>query len=214
MRVLAPYDGDFDLVRIARGTSAPSSPVTGDVWIDTDASATGSAMELINEEVLASTATSVIFASIPATYRHLMLVCHGRTDRAGTGRDPIQIKFNNDGSALYYYETLGYLNATATAAGNAAQTSGESVRFAAATAPAGAAGGGSILIPNYAGTAFHKTWNVQSTDSQTDLAAGQELTLVGGRYASTTAISRIDLTPSTGANLLAGSMFSLYGMAA
>lgn len=40
MKILAPYTESLDIPRITLATTAPSSPLTSDIWIDTDASAT------------------------------------------------------------------------------------------------------------------------------------------------------------------------------
>lgn len=39
MKILAPYTESLDIPRITLSTSAPSSPLTSDIWIDTDATA-------------------------------------------------------------------------------------------------------------------------------------------------------------------------------
>jgi len=166
---------------------------------------------VIAETVLGATATSVSFTSIPATYRSLKVVAQGRISRSAA-RDPVMIRFNNDSSAIYYDEQLIALNTSLSGAGAAAATSGNAGRFAAATAPASAIGLLELVVPNYAGTTFHKGWTSTSYDAQSTAAGGQDLVIIGGLWASTSAINRVDLLPSVGPDFEIGSTFTLYGL--
>lgn len=166
---------------------------------------------VIAETVLAATATSVSFTSIPATFSALQVVAQGRTDRV-LARDAILVRFNNDSGANYYDEQSLFLDTAVSGSGSAAATSGNAGRFCAASAPASVAGLIVVTVPAYTGTTFHKTWVAQSFDSQSNATGGQENVAIGGRWASTAAITRLDLLPSVGPNFLAGSTFTLYGL--
>lgn len=170
-------------------------------------------MQLIASSVLGSSAASVSFTSIPATYESLWVVALGRSDRAVT-RDPVGIRFNNDTGANYYDEQSIFLDTAVSGAGTAAATFGDTGRFTGSTAPADVPGVFEVVIPGYARTTFHKEWLAQSFDSQSNAAGGQDNVHIGGRWASTAAINRVDFIPSVGPNFITGTVFKLYGLPA
>lgn len=166
----------------------------------------------IADQVLAASAASVTFSSIPQTYRHLEISWTARSDAAGNNVDVLG-QFNGDTGANYDYEHL-YLNGASPAALTGAEGIGATAtrlgEFTAAGPSAGQAGVGRIAIPNYAGSAFWKNADYSSS-FRIGTATGQFFKNVGaGFWRSTAAITSIKLFPSVG-NFIAGSVFSLYG---
>jgi hypothetical protein len=78
---------------------------------------------------------------------------------------------------------------------------------------AGVFGSGEISIPDYTDTAFRKAFVGQGAygDGATSGSAG--FYNGGGSWANASAITRIDILPTSGTNFAAGSFFSLHGIA-
>lgn len=146
-------------------------------------------------QTLGSTASTVTFSSIPATYTDLFVIisCPGTT----TGGDWV-MSVNNDSGTNY---SRTYLYGTGSVAGSGRSTN----------TTAFALGGGrtdgycKINIMNYSNTTTYKSalWNIGS--------AGTDLAPMVGLWRSTAAINRIDFINAT---YPVGSTFSLYGIAA
>jgi len=161
---------------------------------------------LISSNVLSSSAASVTFSAIPATYTDLVLKCSVRTDNAGAN-DTLRITYNNDSTALYStimlrgdgaspissIQTVAYMNAR--------QVDG-------ATATSNTFGSTEIYIPSYTASQSKPTSIVFA---QEDNSATAYMGAIAGLYRSNTAISRIDFSTS-GANFVTGSSFYLYGI--
>lgn len=161
---------------------------------------------IIHDEILVSTAASFDITSIPATYRDLEFVLTARGND-GAANSMVQMTFNNDTGANYEYQQINAGGGSVSGAG----TSGASyIRGGYLTTDGSAAGRAShhlIYIPNYAGTTFHKTAQVQGG---LFYASGAEWDQWVGRWASTSAISRVTLTPAAG-SFKAGSRLTVYG---
>lgn len=162
--------------------------------------------ELISTQVLAATATSVSFSSIPATYTHLQLRVTGRTSTSSA--DVLQARFNSDSAANYAWHQL-YGTGAAMASANA--TSQSQMYFsllADSTSATSAFSAGIIDILDYANTNKYKT-------ARSLAGLHGSSTLIGLRsslWQSTAAINAISLFPAGGGNLQIGSRFSLYGI--
>lgn len=107
-----------------------------------------------------------------------------------------QITFNNDGTSIYDYMVAGGANATANA-GNAIASAAWLPAVCAASDAAGAFSAWTLIMPQYAATTGHKQANLISGLTDTT-AANMIQQTIQGRYRSTTAVSRITLTPSAG----------------
>jgi len=155
---------------------------------------------------LTSTDSSIVFTSIPATYRDLVLVCQARGTI--TTFTNVQMRFNSDtgsnystvamfgtgsGGGISYSETATNITAEQIARSN--DTSGV---FTPIT----------IQIMDYSATDKHKT--VLTRNSSTVSAA---VAALASRWASTSAITSITLYPY-GGSFEIGSTFSLYGVIA
>lgn len=152
---------------------------------------------------LGSAASSVTFSSIPATYKDLIIVANTKTSRTAFDQDGLFIRLNGDTSNHSRVTMLGrqseILSDTASSlgvplAGNAGQL-------------------GTILIQimDYSATDKHKTVLVRSNQNSPSVSGVVSAT--AGRWASTSATTSVVLVPEAGPNFVAGSTFSLYGVA-
>ena len=160
---------------------------------------------LISSNVLSSSAASITFSSIPATYTDLVLRCSTRTDASAT-QSAIKIYFNNittDTSATYI-EGNG-----ATVISGFPSAPVLVFRATGATGTSNTFGNAEIYIPSYTNTTAKKpfsSFGVQETNATTAY-----IDAVAGLNNTTSAISRIDID-GNGLNLVSGSSFYLYGI--
>ena len=158
--------------------------------------------------VLGSNATSVTISSIPATYKHLLLIVEMRTDAASTS-DNVFLQFNADTASNYYAQR--YAAATAV---EALGTTGITVQ-GGAVGSLGSAGNGMavIWISNYASTTMRRNINFHCYGHVVDTAGGARYGWGGANWINTTdAISSIKFSPATGTNILTNSAYTLYGL--
>ncbi len=163
---------------------------------------------LITETVTSSSAASVSFTSIPATWRDLEVRVRGRGTNAGVLID-FRYRFNNDSSANYDYILLQPHIGIGVFSG-LAQTSGYMGVLAAAGATANYADFAKMLIADYRGTTFQKA-SVNISGCRTSSSTSTLYTeLTTNWWRSTAAINRVDIFPSSNA-FVDGSVVSLYG---
>jgi hypothetical protein len=146
---------------------------------------------------LGSSASSVTFSSIPATYRDLIVVF------AGTASEltELRLRLNGDTASNYSFvlmrgngsitESLSSSPNTAIFAGGRLTTGQSNVLF---------------NIMDYSATDKHKT--VLGRDNNT----GYGVVAVAGRYASTSAITSVNIGADSG-TFSTGATFNLYGIA-
>lgn len=165
----------------------------------------------IVETTLAAPAASIDFTAIAADWSHLLLVIEGRSSVAAL-TDSVRARFNNDSTAVYNWQQFAFINATVSGGPSLGQTGIVCLQVPGASASASVDGGGEVLIPNYAGTTFHKSVRSSMTISVDDTATNQHIQMFGGRWRSTAAINRITLSLTSGSNFAIGSKATLYGM--
>ncbi len=151
---------------------------------------------------LASTASGVTFASIPATYRDLILIVQqvvnvGETD----------VRFNTDDGNNYSTVTLR----------GGADSSYYSANFTAnGIKPQNSAGGTNsffeLQIMDYSATDKHKTTLMRSGAGSSSAVTSTQAHAV--RWANTAAINTVRVLAVDGATYQIGSTFSLYGVVA
>ena len=144
---------------------------------------------------LTGTDTEIVFGSIPATYRDLVLVSYHTTTSDG----PCLVRFNSDAGSNYtrvsmYGDGSSATSETSTTTGiRVSQTGSSSINII------------TMQIMDYSATDKHKTtlnrWNRPSAFVFAD----------AGRWANTAAITTVTLVPT--GSFQAGSTFSLYGIA-
>lgn len=168
---------------------------------------------LLERIELNNTAASVIFDNIPQTgYTDLKLVVSARSNRAASTADNIRMQFNNDTGSVY---SLRYIEGNGASASSAATSTTTSLLIAytnAAGSTSNTFDNTEIYIPNYRSTTAKST----STDNAVETNATTAFTvLAAGLWNPVTqaSINSIKLFPQVGTAFIAGSTFSLYGLA-
>jgi hypothetical protein len=172
----------------------------------------GGAMVQLYDNTLSGATASWDVSSISQTYFHLKFVLVARSDLSAV-KAYVLLRINNDSTGTYDYALVE--NADATTAKGETDSGNTNIRLgyiAAATAPSGAAGVVEFMLPNYAGTTFHKAGTGTSgTNSETDTA-----TVFA--YASscfwrdTSAINRVTIYCQSSSNFVTGSRLTIYGI--
>jgi hypothetical protein len=147
---------------------------------------------------LGSSASSVTFSNIPATYRDLILVPRW----IGTGGVALRIRPNSDSGNATSVNMRG--NGSTTGSGT-----GTTIEFA--YADGGGDYVGTVQFMDYSATDKHKT--VLTRSSNGDLSGTNYVWAFAARWASTSAMTSLVLIQSSG-NIAAGSTFNLYGVIA
>jgi hypothetical protein len=149
---------------------------------------------------LGSSASSVTFSSIPATYRDLVVV----TNVDGTLQSNYWLRLNGDTGSNYSYVFARGNGTTASSSSSAGQTSmrlnGDADVMTDFSHVA------VLSIMDYSATDKHKTVLIRPN------TASRAADMGAGRFASTSAITSVLLFLSTG-NFDVGSTFNLYGIA-
>jgi hypothetical protein len=166
---------------------------------------------LISSNVLSSSAASVTFSSIPATYTDLVIRYSARGNTGGGSiNNYASLKVNSITSN--YSETYLYGDGSSASSGRFSASSNWLFGggwFSEAGGTANTFSNTEIYVPNYAGStnkvASNFTAQENNTSSSTQL--GVEALLLG----NTAAITSLTITPS-GASFVSGSSFYLYGI--
>ena len=153
--------------------------------------------DLIASNVLSSSASSVTFSSIPATYRDLILV--DSLTPTGSGIASL-ITFNSDSGANYSFV---YMLGDGSSTGSA-QNTGQTF-LASCYSSATVRGVGIMNIMDYSATDKHKTVITKRKSPDTFVIAYAQ------RWANTAAINSITITANTG-SFASGSTFYLFGI--
>lgn len=184
--------------------TADSAQSAGVKW----AAASSGAVSVIARTVLGADAASVDFSNIPPTYESLMVTFVARAT-SGSTWVRLLMRCNNDSAANYesalYYQASGSENSTA-------QTAARVAVIPDASATAGWAASGQVDIAGYARTVFKKSV-MSDYGAQYAVGTGGQLAGIGQSvWVSSSAINQLTFLSSSG-NLLAGSVFTLYGIA-
>ena len=164
---------------------------------------------LISSNVLSTTAASVTFSSIPATYTDLVLRCTTRIDAGATYESFLKYRFNGVGSPNY---SVTELRAQGGSAGSVRTTSTANWRGGYIPTPSVTSntfGSAELYVSNYAGTAqkVGNHFGVQENNSTTDASIATAAQLLN----LTSAITSIEVTNNDG-DFVSGSSFYLYGI--
>jgi hypothetical protein len=157
---------------------------------------------LISSNVLASSAASVTFSSIPSTYTDLVLRVSARPDSSGDA----YLTFNGVAGTSYSSTDL---QGTGSVAQSSRQSNTSRVRLQnfASTTTANTFASAEIYIPSYAAT-INKPVSAISADEANATAAF--ITATAGLFSNTSAITSVTLTYSS--LFVSGSSFYLYGI--
>lgn len=152
--------------------------------------------DLIASNVLTSSASSVTFSSIPATYRDLIIVFDGGV----TSRTGQYLEFNGDTTNANYSNVYAYGN------GSSAFSSSAANRIFAEVIENALSNNAIIQIMDYRATDKHKTALIRVNNASPN---GVEMRAY--RWANTSAITSVSLV-AAGTTWLSGSSFYLYGI--
>jgi hypothetical protein len=154
---------------------------------------------------LASTDSEIVFASIPATYRDLVLVCSARGTI--TTFTNVQMRFNTDTGSNY--STVAMYGTGSAAASYSETTTNITLEQIARSNDTA-----SVFTPivtqvmDYSATNKHKTVLTRNSSTLSGAVAA-----LASRWANTSAITSVTLYPFSGSFAI-GSTFSLYGVIA
>lgn len=169
-------------------------------------------MVLLDRVELNTTTASVTFSNIPQTgYTDLKIVISGRSNR--TNSDPgsdLGIVFNGSSSG-YSFKSL---NGDGSSAGSGGNTSGSTIGgtlIDSSYATANTFGSTEVYIPNYTSSTAKSASIETVTETNATTAF---MRLIAALWSGTAAISSITFTETNGFSFVAGSTFSLYGVAA
>jgi hypothetical protein len=153
---------------------------------------------------LGSAASSIVFGSIPATYRDLVIVFVGAGSTTLQGR----LRLNGDsGSTNYTYQSLSASGSSVTANSNSGTNSAFVSLVVQATVTTTLPLQMNINIMDYSATDKHKTIISRADGGRNGTEA------FANRWASTAAVTSVTILTSTG-NWAAGTTAALYGIVA
>lgn len=163
---------------------------------------------LISSSELSSSAASVTFSSIPATYTDLVLWASHRNDTTGRTNDQLVLRFDASANTAHSRTQIAGDGASATSdrtSSSASITIDEGTTGPSATSNTFATS--LFYIPNYATTSNKPVSidNATETNATTAWRVGS-----AGLYRNSSAISTIII--DTNGNFVSGSSFYLYGI--
>ncbi len=148
---------------------------------------------------LTGTDSEIVFSSIPATYRDLIVVM--TPIGSGTANDSLYVKFNTSTADFTYVQMYG------SGSGSGGSNSGSGGRFTNYNNTIGRVYNAILQVMDYSATDKHKTY--LSRFNADDAGVGA----FAGRWAQTTAVNSLSIYPGAGSFAI-GSTFSLYGVIA
>jgi hypothetical protein len=193
-------------------TKNPGDLLTSALWNTyLQGNADSGFMRMIADTTLIATAASITFASIPATFAHLLGIFYARTTSATTTDDGVVAQFNGDTAANYDWQSLLANGATVTASQAQGATSLVAGDASGGASTANLFSACAFIIPHYAGTLGNKSFVGLHATKWAAAAAGAELRVLAGFWRSNAAINQIVLIPGS-PNFAIGSRFTLYGL--
>lgn len=169
------------------------------------------AMFLIERKTLASSASTVVFSDIPATYKHLQLRVMAQSTR-GSYYDEWRLRVNGDTGANYSHHRLWGTGSSATASGGASATSIDPLMPSTDNATPDSFTVGIIDIHDYASTTKYKTIRAfGGNDTNYTASNNGVVVLHSSLWQSTSAITSLTFSLAV-SSYAAKSTFALYGM--
>jgi hypothetical protein len=157
------------------------------------------------------TGTTFAFLNpLPTGYRNLRIEWQARGDTAAASTQ-IWLRFNGDAAGNYDFQSIEGSGATAAAGEGLAQLAIIIGEMPAGTSTAAYGGGGTVIVPNYAGAVFNKVAvaNFGMFTANTT-GTGSSKQRIGKWRTTATAITRLDVSAQAG-SFVTGSIFTLYG---
>ena len=164
---------------------------------------------LISSNVLTSSAASVTFSSIPATYTDLVIKFSARVDGATTGRE-LRLRFNSDTTTLYSNTVVRGDGSTASSYRDSSATYTAAGRASGSSSTSNTFSNVEIYIPNYT-VSQNRPSSLFSALENNTATISNGLVASANLYRSTTTVSSIEISP-TSDNFVSGSSFYLYGV--
>jgi hypothetical protein len=165
---------------------------------------------LISSNVLASSATTVTFSSIPSTYTDLVLLM---SVRGNLNNLATRIRWNSDATGLYSISALigqgtnGVFNNSST---NNIEFDTSRTNQANSSFTANTFTSIEVYLPNYNSTTAKPFGSISAAENNSASVANIET--VAGLYRGTSAISSVLIIPGNSNNFVTGSSFYLYGI--
>jgi hypothetical protein len=163
--------------------------------------------ELIASNTLTTSAASVTFSSIPATYTDLVLRVSVRNANAAT-TGTLRIELNGDTAANYSFTALNGDGSVAASSRSDNRNDISAGLVNAGTSTSNTFSSIEFYFPNYTST-VNKPVSVFTAQENNTTAA--DIRVIAGLYRNSTAINQI-VANSQGANFVSGSSFWLYGI--
>jgi len=164
--------------------------------------AAGSTYTPIATATASGSQPTISFTSISGSYTDLVLI-YSAKDGTGGAEGNIQVTFNSDSGSNYSWTNL-YGNGSTT---GSTRSTNQTAIYAYCAGNTASLEAGTFQVMNYSNATTYK-----STLNRGNVASGAVVARVG-LWRSTSAITRMDLTSSSG-NFASGSTFTLYGIQA
>jgi hypothetical protein len=162
----------------------------------------------IASTTLGTTAASVTFSAIPATYTDLVLRVSARTDTA-SAIESCYVQFNSDTSTNYSYVLITGNGSAASSNIYSSQNYVGSIPADAATATSNTFASWEVYVPSYLANQ-KKPLSIIGMQENNQTSAFIRPT--AGLWQGTSAITSVSFTPTSGGNFVSGSSFHLYGI--
>lgn len=164
--------------------------------------------DLISTTVLTGSQSSVSFdvTGLGSTYKHLQLRMVARSDRSASGGDYIRLRFNSDSGSNYSIHSLlgNGSSAISETQTNVTQMSFE--RIGSSDLTSGNFGALVIdMLDPFSSSKFKTVKNLGGVS--TNYVMSQS-----GYWASTSAVTAVNVVVGGGSNFITGSRFSIYGI--
>lgn len=165
--------------------------------------------DLIASQVLSTTASAVTFTGIPATFKHLELRIVSRSNY-GDSQNYIRVRANGDSAGNYSQHYLQGTGSVVGSTGFGDQSFIYAGNHSANTATTSSFGASIVQITDYAKTDKFKT---ARTIAGHHSGSTQNMYILSSAWRSTSAITSLEITNLISSSFVAGSRFSLYGIA-
>lgn len=174
--------------------------------------ATGS-YDLIETALVTSNTSSIVFdtSTFSDTYKHLQIRWVARADRPGADNCAMVMRLNGDSETNYSTHNLGAIDSSFNSDWNGPSSSLIGFFYTVATnfSPTGVFSSGVIDILDPYSTSKNTTVRCLSGN----LSSNRKfISLAGGNWRNTAAITSINIFENGGLPYMAGSRFSLYGI--
>ena len=171
------------------------------------------AFDLLETQVLASSAASVTFSSLSsyaADYQHLQIRVAARTNRSSADLDNLGIRLNSDSAGNYSWHQFGGDGTVFSGAGTSTTFMLSGIVGAADQASTVFGGEVTDLLDAFETSKY----TTSRTFAGASTTGGKQVALRSGSWRNTAAVSQIDIISITGSSFVTGSRFSLYGIKA